>query len=175
MIPRLARWFSARSKSPATSFVFEEVAALDAHGAALFERCFKSPAPDFPRHFVARKTDEPRRGICGYIHFTEFESGVYLLGGLCVDTTIYRQIGPEVRREIADHGSLSRWLLNESIEGLGAKRAVFAYTGNTMSRRDGDATGFVPAAGEYLIVQWHAEPASSRADLLRRVEAIGPF
>lgn len=175
MIRRLAKWFGVRSKSHEATFVFEEVDTLDPQAVALFERCFKSPAPDFPRHFVARKTREPRRGVCGYIHYTKFEPGVYLLGGLCVDATLYRHLSVELRCEIADHGSLSRWLLARSLEQLGPKRAVFAHTGNTMSRRDGTATGFVQAAGQYLIVQWHGEPACSRDDLVRRVEAIGPF
>lgn len=172
---QLAQWLGVRSRQRAASFAFDEVATLDPRAVALFERSFNASPPDFPRHFVVRKAQEPERGVCGYIHYTEFEPGVYLLGGLCVDARLYRRLAPEIRGEIAGHGSLSRWLLVRSIEGLGPKCAVFAHTGNAISRRDGEAVGFVQASGRHLIVQWHDEPPESRASLVLRVEALGPF
>jgi hypothetical protein len=141
--------------------------------AALFRRCFRSEPPEYRRHFVAmRPSDEL---VAGYIHFTEFERGVYLCGGLCIDARLYRRLSPGERAAIAGRGSLSRWLLDEGIAALGHKRAVFAYTGNILSRRDVFALGFVPAAGRFLLVQWHQEPGHSREALVRRVEALGPF
>lgn len=175
MIRRLAQWLGIRSRRSTDAFAFEEVATLDARTVALFERSFNAPPPDFPRHFVVRKVQDPDRAVCGYIHYTEFESGVYLLGGLCVDARLYRRLAPEIRSEIAGNGSLSRWLLTRSIDELGPKRAVFAHTGNTMSRRDGEAVGFVQASGQHLIVQWHDETLDTRAALVQRVEALGPF
>lgn len=151
---------------------FEEIAAPDEQAALLFRRCFHSAAPDIPRHFVARMSDG---ALCGYVHLTPIEPEVFLVGGLCVDSGVYRRLPSEARREIAMHGSLSRWLLERSIEIAGSKRAVFAYTGNTMSRRDCAALGFLPAAGPYLLVQWHAEPERQRAELVQRIEKLGPF
>jgi hypothetical protein len=153
-------------------FVFEEVSRPDEQAAALFTRCFKAAPPDIPRHFVARFLDHSVRG---YVHLMPIEPGVFLVGGLCVDVSIYRALSPQARKEIAKHGSLSRWLLAQAIEMAGTKRAVFAYTGDTMSRRDCAALGFVDAAGDYLVVQWHNEPGGSRDDLIRRIDRIGPF
>ena len=175
MMRSLARWFGVRSRQSNSTFAFDEVVRLDARTAALFERSFGAPPPDFPRHFVVRTLRGPEPGVCGYIHYTLFEPGVYLLGGLCVDTRVYRRLASDIRGEIAKHGSLSRWLLAQSIQGLGDKCAIFAFTGNSVSRRDCEALGFVAASGPHLIVQWHAEPPDARAALVQRVEALGPF
>lgn len=164
----------APRSSGAFPFAIREIAAPDAHVVALFDRSFRSPPPDFPRHFVAIRSAPDARGIAGYIHFTVMEPGVFLCGGLCVDARVYRTLAGSERETVAREGSLSRWLLNRSTEALGAKRAVFAYTGDRRSRVDGFAAGYVPA-GRYLIVQWHDEPESGRGELLRRVEALGAF
>lgn len=140
---------------------------------ALFKRSFGADPPTFPRHFIA--FHNANRAVAAYIHFTKFEPGVYLCGGLCVDKSVYRALTKRERAALARRGSLSRWLIEESVDALGPKRAVFTYTGNITSRRDGFAVGCVTAAGKYLIVQWHQEPESSREDLVRRVEALGPF
>ncbi len=140
--------------------------------ARLFKHVFGADPPAYPRHFIAVADDG---FISGYIHFTEFETAVYLCGGLCIDRSVYRRVPPPQRSAIAQHGSLSRWLIDASITALGAKRAVFAYTGDTRSRRDAFALGFVSTASRFLLVQWHDEPQRSRDDLVRRIEANGPF
>ena len=139
--------------------------------SALFRRAFGADPPTFPRHFLALRGGD----VVGYVHYTAFEPGVYLCGGLCVDQRVYRALSPAQREALAARGSLSRWLLEASIAALGAKRAVFAYTGDTRSRRDVLALGFVPAAGRYLLAQWHEEAMAARATLVRRIEAQGPF
>ena len=101
--------------------------------------------------------------------------GVYLCGGLCVDTRVYRSLDAPSRATISREGSLSRWLIERSIAALAPLRAVFAYTGDARSRRDAFAVGYVPAAGDHLLVQWHGEPATSRAALVARVEKLGRF
>ena len=154
---------------------FEEFAKPDAPVTALFMRSFKAPPPDHPRHFVALHVAPVGREVCAYVHLTPLEHDVFLLGGLCVDPSIYRRMTPGERHEVAGHGSMSRWLLAQSIELAGSKRAVFAYTGNALTRRDCLALGFLAAAGPYLLVQWHDQPASERDALIRRVERLGPF
>jgi peptidoglycan/xylan/chitin deacetylase (PgdA/CDA1 family) len=149
-----------------------EVATLDDDVADLFRRSFGSDPPDFPRHFVAR---DPDGQVVGYVHFTQQEPEVFLVGGLCVDFRAYRRMSNGERDVVALEGSISRWILSESIAALGSKRAVFAYTGNTMSRRDVLALGFVPASGRYLLVQWHGEPAGERPPLVSRITAAGAF
>ena len=155
-------------------FSVEERASPDAAMDALFQRAFRSPPPSFPRHFVCVHGATPL-GACAYVHFTAFEPGVYLLGGLCVDARIYRQLAPHERAAIASRGSLSRWLMESSIASLGPKRAVFAYTGNIISRRDTAVLGFALARPPYLIVQWHSEAPGERAAVVERVARLGPF
>ena len=155
-------------------FTVEERARPDREIVDLFARAFGSPPPDFPRHFVGLHAGEHPR-VCAYAHFTAYEPGVYLLGGLCVDARIYKGLMPDVRSSVAARGSLSRWLMETSIASLGATRAVFAYTGNIMSRRDTAALGFDIARPPYLIVQWHSEPPGERAALVERVAMVGPF
>jgi hypothetical protein len=155
-------------------FAIEERATVDADIEGIFSRAFHAPPPSSPRHFVGVHAGEPRR-VCAYVHYTAFEPGVYLLGGLCVDASIYKDVSPEVREAVAAKGSLSRWVMEASIAALGPTRAVFAYTGNVMSRRDTDALGFRVARPPYLIVQWHDEPAAAREALAERIAKLGPF
>ena len=78
--------------------------------------------------------------------YTVYEPGVFLLGGLCVDPACYRLLSADERGMVAAEGSLARWLMRQSIERLRPTRAVFGYTGDTRSRRDTRALGFIQAA-----------------------------
>lgn len=147
--------------------------ATASEAAALFSKSFGTAPPDFPHHFLARHG--ATGGIAGYIHYTEAFPGVYLCGGLCVDAHAYRQLAPRERDALRRRGSLSRWLLDESIRRLPAKKAVFAYTGNTASRRDGFGVGFVETGHRHLIVQWHAAAEAEKARLVEQVAALGAF
>jgi len=160
---------------PSLPFTLAELPRPDAEVERLFRRLFRAPAPDYPRHFVAYHSEGADRRLAAYVHYTAPEPGVFLIGGLSVDASIYRRLSPEQREAVAREGSLSRWLLEESITALEGKRAIFAYTGDTRSRRDIEALGFARAAGAFLWVQWHAEPGEARAALIARIEALGPF
>lgn len=154
-------------------FELREVAKPDAPAARLFRRAFGAEPPDFPRHFVA--VHGPDAALAAYVHYTVFEEGVFLCGGLCVDARIYRRLDAAAREALAGVGSLSRWLLDASVAALGPKRAVFAYTGDARSRRDVLALGYAAAHGKHLLVQWHHEPQATRARLVQRVAALGAF
>jgi len=156
-------------------FEVRELEVADGAAADLFQRSFHVPPPGSPRHFVARLARSHREAVHGYVHFSVFEPQVFLCGGLCVDVSVYRILASRERKALAGEGSLSRWLLERSIEALGSKRAVFAFTGDTRSRRDCAAIGFTPTSSPFLIVQWHGEPHGARAELVRRVAALGPF
>jgi len=142
---------------------------------SLFRRAFGGDPPSEPRHFVAIFREGIANRVVGYVHFSSFEPGIYLCGGLCVDSRTYRKLSGAQRAEVAARGSLSRWLLSESIAGLGAKEAVFAYTGDPRSRRDVMALGFVPTQSPYLLVQWHSSNLDARPSMVERVNALGPF
>jgi hypothetical protein len=155
-------------------FTLEETAQAGPEAERLFRRKFGAAPPDFPRHFVARSRGETP-AVAAYIHFTAAAPGVYLVGGLCVDTRIYRTLTREERERVAAAGSLSRWVIERSTRALGARRAVYAFTGNTLSVRDALALGYEPAHGKHLYVQWHGEPAAGRAALTERIAQLGPF
>ncbi len=171
----LRRFFGGRVCADAPAVELEEVGSPDALLTQLFMRSFGGAPPSEPAHFAAFYCEGRRRTACAYVHQTKYSPGVFLVGGLCVDTSLYRRMPPTVRRQIGEHGSLSRWLLARSIELLGPKRAVFAYTGSVLTRRDCDALGFISAAGPNLLVQWHDEPEVERKGLVRSVAALGPF
>ena len=140
----------------------------------MFRRSFGGSPPDVPRHFVAIP-DSNRGLVAGYIHFRFFEPGVYLCGGLCVDSRIYRHLAAAERDSLAREGSLARWLSRESIAALGPKKAVFAFTGDTRSRRDAMALGFHATTYSFLLAQWHDISPAERLAVERRVAANGPF
>lgn len=154
-------------------FTLEEIAVPDAQVDALFHGSFRVPAPRFPLHFVARWRRDG--SVSGYVHYTRQEPGVYLVGGLCVDPRPYRLMEKTERDLMRHAGSLSRWLLVESTALLPDKLAVFGYTGNLMSLRDGRSTGYIETEHEHLIVQWHAAPDAEKAALVARIAALGPF
>jgi hypothetical protein len=156
-------------------FAVREISRADPGASALFQRAFGAPPPDFPRHFIATLAADGAERVVAYIHYTEFDAGVYLCGGLCVDSRAYRALDAPRRGEIARRGSLSRWFIDQSIAALGQIRAVFAYTGDVRSRRDAFALGYEPTESKFLLVQWHAEPLATRPSLVARVAAHGPF
>lgn len=160
---------------PTLPFTLAELPRPDEEVERLFRRLFRAPAPDYPRHFVAYHSEGAERRLAAYVHYTAAEPGVFLIGGLGVDASVYRRLSPGQKDALAGRGSLSRWLLERSITALEGKRAVFAYTGDTRSRRDIEALGFARAAGAFLWVQWHAEPQAARASLVARIDALGPF
>lgn len=146
---------------------------LDAGAAGVFVRAFGGAPPDFPHHFVARHRVSGR--TAAYVHYTSFQSGIYLCGGLCVDSRVYRLLSERERRLMAGQGSLARWISDRSIAALEDKLAVFAYTGDVRSQRDAAALGFEPARPPHLFVQWHAATAEQRQQLVEAVAAAGPF
>ena len=153
-----------------------ETGRPDAGAAAIFRRAFHCEPPHDPRHFSAvYRSDGEAERVTGYVHFIPLESGIYLCGGLCVDSRAYRVLSQAQRDAVASQGSMARWLLRESIDALGPKQAVFAFTGDARSRRDAIALGFEPTASRYLLVQWHGADPAQRPDLIRRAVAIGPF
>lgn len=160
---------------PASEVPFEvrELPVPPPSAAALFRRSFGAEPPQEPLHFVA--TRRGKDACVAYVHFIALEPGVFLLGGLCVDATVYRRLSREERASIARHGSLARWLMQQAIARLQGRRAVFAYTGDTRSRRDVEALGFVRDGDTPLFVQWHGASAAERAALTRRIAALGPF
>lgn len=170
LVARVLARLRARNDFP---FDLEQLSHVDSQVNVLFQASFGSAPPDFPLHFVARWGADG--SVRGYVHYTRHEPGVYLCGGLCVDARPYREMSKEDRALLKDAGSLSRWLLRHSIERLPDKKAVFAYTGNTMSIRDGLASGFVDTGHRHLIVQWHGAVPPERPALLERIAALGPF
>lgn len=162
------------TSTPPLPFQLIEMSVPDDRVEALFLKSFRSPAPDTPRHFVAVADLDPTLAAA-YVHYSIYQPGVFLLGGLCVDSSIYRRLSLEQRRAVASNGSLSRWVMQRSIDALGPKRAIFGYTGDRRSQRDSLALGFVSVLEPYLFAQWHDEPPGDRNALVAQVAALGPF
>jgi hypothetical protein len=141
----------------------------------LFKRVFASAPPTYGRHFIASVRLDQQTLLGGYINFIVWQPQVFLCGGLCVNLAAYQSMSAADRATLKARGSLSRLLSDEAIRSLGPARGVFAYTNDTKSRRDAFALGFVPASGDHLLVQWHDEPEAGRDELIRRVDALGPF
>lgn len=159
-----------------TSFPFrlKEVDKPDERVISLFQKSFGALPPVQPRHFCA--ICQRNESLAAYIHYKEQEPGVFLIGGLCVDSRTYKNnLTAHQRKIVSNEGSLSRWVLDRSIASLGKKRAIFAYTGNTCSRRDIISLGFVSVQEPYLFVQWHEEPKSERQKLINKIGLLGPF
>jgi hypothetical protein len=173
VIARLRSAFWKNLPASPLPFTVHEIGEPDAAVDDLFRTCFRAAAPRFPHHFVARWRRDG--SVAGYIHFTRHEAGVYLVGGLCVDVAVYKLMSKEERALMRAQGSLSRWLLAQSTALLPDKHAVFGYTGNVMSLRDGRAVGYETTHHKHLIVQWHATPEPERTAVVERIAALGPF
>ncbi len=155
------------------SFETKETHLASPAATTLFARSFTLAIPNFPRHFELCATDGQ---VVGYVHFTRAEKGVYLCGGLCIDARLYRRYRLQERASFQGEGTWSRQLLRRSIDLLGQKRAVFAYSDHRVSVRDIVALGFIHTPHRFLYAQWHsASRPAERAELVDLAHAVGAF
>lgn len=144
---------------------------------ALFHRRFGSPAPDFPRHFVAlySKDQIDWQAIC-YGHYTRHQSD-YLGGGMVMDNHLYRRVLPEHRQRIVEIGGIAELLLHESIGVLQHDaEAIWGYVGDKQARAVDLRAGFAPTHHPYLMAVW-CKPLSEKMKRQKvdTIAALGPF
>lgn len=164
----LDSWFSVRELVDAEPVV-----------GALFRRRFHTDSfPSEPRHFVAfaRLADGSELSL-GYVHYAHW-NGCELCGGLVIDDQHYPLLDPEAWQVLRRAGGIAEQLMRRSLAALpAATRAVWARIGHPKSEIVCRKVGFEKVDAEYIFVVWR-DPGLSEADkqdLIRQVEALGPF
>jgi len=143
----------------------------------LFRRSFGDPPPSTPVHYVAFCKVAPSTfEAVGYYHVTH--CGEYaLVGGLCVNTCIYRKLWAGRQSVLSDRGrGIGEKLVRAAFEDVGDSKAFFAYVGNPMSKAIIRRVGFIDTNHTYLMVKW-LKPLSEeeRERMIAEVIALGPF
>lgn len=156
----------------------EEVADATPFAGELFQRKFKHPVPDYPRHFVAfYQAAEGTRSTIGYVHYLPFEN-VYLCGGMCVDTPMYRKLPKAHMDGIRRAGSLAEYLLRETFEMVGPCAAIFGSVGDATARVVDLRVGFIDTGEPHLMVVWRDARTAGETEkqaLVRKIAALGDF
>jgi hypothetical protein len=142
--------------------------------ASLFRRKFGHPLPDFPAHYLATLDDGGTREIVGYVHMTRHED-VRLCGGLCVDQTVYRRLGPAALAIVRSAGGIARLMVALCTADRGDALASFGYMGNRQSQLIAGKVGYERVLAPYLYAFWHAGAAGERAALVEKVAKLGAF
>ncbi|MDT8409965.1 MAG: hypothetical protein RQ741_10235 [Wenzhouxiangellaceae bacterium] len=143
---------------------------------ALFEQCFGSPMPDFPRHFIlqARLAESAPLSL-GYVHFTKVDN-FYLGGGMCIDTRAFRKLPRSARTQLARRGGAAFSMLSAAVARLDDCDAVFGYVGNRLAYRIDLAAGFEQTRYKHLIVYWKTPlDAAERVRIVEAANRCGPF
>ena len=157
-------------------FPMEEVSHPSPSVANLFQRCHGHAIPDYPRHFVlwhARPAGAPKPAA--YLHLLALDE-VYLAGGMCADSSVYRELPPEVFSKLRDAGGLATMILRRSYGFLGDCPGVFGHVAEPRARQADLRAGMVDTGREHLMVCWLKEvPESEKRRLIDRVAAHGAF
>jgi hypothetical protein len=160
----------------ALAIVSVERVADPGSASALFRKKFGHPLPDFPAHYIATYRETAAPEVVGYVHMTALDE-VRLCGGLCVDETVYRRMGPAALTIVRAAGGLARILVAVSTADHGGALASFGYMGNRQSQLIAEDVGYERAPAPHLFAFWHAEPiaADVAASLVEKVRKLGPF
>lgn len=146
------------------------------YAGALFERKFRTPIPDFPRHFVLvfQPPGQELRTLA-YVHHTAFESG-YLAGGLVADGNEFRKLNRQTQDALMRRGGMGQWVMSESCQRLQPCDAIYAYIGDAKSRDVNLRIGYRLVHAPYLYVLPSKGLAAERiAALTAKVVGLGPF
>ena len=143
----------------------------------VFQRRYKTDAPDFPLHVFARCRGGARAGaVLCYIHFTA-QGDLLLGGGACVDDRELRLLSPEARTALRAVGGLYRHSLAWAVDHFRDRyKAVFGYCGDPLAERIDLAVGFRKTQHKHLLVRYTQPLAEiEQARLVAQAHAIGPF
>ena len=157
--------------------VVREVENASALADPIFQRRYRSKAPDFPIHVLGfyRAPAGSETPVC-YIHFTE-RGDLMLGGGACVDDRVLRRMVPEARAAIRHAGGLYKHALAWSLRALAPRcKAVFGFCGDALAERADLAVGFSRTAHPNLLVYFTRElEGAERERLVAEAHAVGPF
>ncbi|MBR0345393.1 MAG: hypothetical protein IJI03_09050 [Rudaea sp.] len=143
----------------------------------LFQRKFKQPVPDFPRHIVALYRDgDGAQHLLSYSHMRPF-GDIYLSGGSCSNGETVKRMQPHEREAMYAAGGSWFLVLKYAFERYAdCCDAFFGYTGDARAQEVAIAAGWTPTEHDHLYVNWHKPlPESFRRALLAKAHAIGEF
>lgn len=158
--------------------------------AQLFEESFRVPFP-VPRDDCGLPIPTPKSawhqfvafyawpeglfepvGFCNWIRYGD----VYLEGGMCVRRTFYRRLPRPHWQACKARGGVAQIMMETAASRLGDCDAWFGYCGDKKAYLVDARVGFEPTDRKYLIVKWfRTVDAARRAELIRRVDQVGPF
>ena len=155
--------------------VIEQANASEA-ASALFQRAFKDPVPDFPKHFVLQVGTEDQQTLTlGYVHFTRHHN-IYLGGGMCIDSRLLRRLSRAQRQALQRRGGPAFTLLSNAVKQLDDGVAVFGHVGHQGAYQVDLAVGFKPTNHPHLIVYWLAELSEKQQqETIQLAAEVGPF
>ena len=155
----------------------EEVDDAESLAGALFRRSFGHSIPTFPRHFVAFGRDA--RGasqVAGYVHYTAFDTTVWLCGGLCADRHAYARATSDDAAQWKRAGGIGEIILRSTFPLLVDRPAVFSTCGDPKQWQHDLNAGFEPAGPPNLLVHWTRPlPEADRRRLIEQIAALPPF
>lgn len=177
MLKQLQQAFASLSRTLQPSHLqVIEVDDAAPYAGPLFQRIFKQPIPDFPRHFVLlyQPPGEDIRTL-GYVHHMIFDTG-YLAGGLVVDGNEFRKLDKRTQDELMKRGGMGQWVMSESCRMLQPCDGFYAYIGDDKSRDVNARIGYKLVHPPYLYVFASQGVPAERLDALTaKVVALGPF
>lgn len=148
-----------------------------AFAAAVFQRKYKLPVPEFPHHVIAcfHEADD-RFSVACYIHFTDC-GDILLGGGACTDDRVLRRMSTEQRDCIRASGGLYLHTLKWALRHFGERfSAVFGYCGDALAERVDRAAGFESTQHDHLLVYWTREvDPRLRAQMVAKANSFVPF
>lgn len=143
----------------------------------LFQRKFGGAPPAVPHHLVAFvRLPSQRLAPACYAHFMPF-GDIMLVGGVCTDGDVLRELPEAERQAIAQCGGLYLHLLSFGFRRFAARcEAYFGYCGDARAEEVNLAAGFVRTEHAHLLVNFHRDTHEvMRRALIAKAAAIGPF
>ena len=154
-----------------------EVERGDRFARALFQRKFGSPPPEFGHHLIAFHARADGTYACAaYLHLWT-QGTIGLVGGGCTDGHVLRAMSPAERAAIDASGGLLLQMLGFCFAKFeGGLEAFFGHCGDARAKEVDLRAGFEQTRSPLLLVRPNRPlSAERREELLRDVEAVGPF
>jgi|SRR5579883_2638582 hypothetical protein len=143
----------------------------------IFQRKYRTHAPDFPYHVVSFwKRGDGSFVPISYVHFWQRDR-MMLIGGACTDGNVLRRMSDAERAAIDAAGGVNLLATRYALRRYGPLcDVVFGHCGDARSFGILMRCGFQPAKAPYLIAYWpRLLDERRRQALIAEADAIGPF
>lgn len=157
--------------------VVTEVEHGPAFAEPLFQRKYKTSAPDFPHHVVAFwKRPDGAFVPASYVHFTDC-GDIFLAGGAATDGAVLRAMSEREQAALAEYGALMLATLRYGFARWGERcDAIFTCCGDARALETTPKLGFAPTGVDYLLVHWQRELSARRKhELTAKARSFMPF